>query len=116
MSAGRPGQRDAVLTGLQACLRQRLDGGGELVHLDDEVAEPGADLHRPVGRPVDQLEGDDLLAGELEHGQARSLGHANAPDLPVPERGVEVERDGQVSDPVRGVERLHRSAVNARDG
>ena len=27
--------------GLQASLRQRLDGGGEFVHLDDEVAEPG---------------------------------------------------------------------------
>ena len=51
--------------GLQARSRQRVDGGGELVHLDDEVAEPGADLHRSVGRPVDQLERDDLLAGEL---------------------------------------------------
>ena len=46
MSAGRPG-RKLLRTGLQARFRQRLDGGGEFVHLDDEVAEPGADLDPP---------------------------------------------------------------------
>jgi hypothetical protein len=58
---------------------------------DPEVAEPGADLDPPVSRPVDQLERDHLLAGELEHGQARPLPHIDAPELPVPEREVEVE-------------------------
>ena len=30
-------------------LPQRRDGGGEFVHLNDEAAEPGADLQRSVG-------------------------------------------------------------------
>jgi hypothetical protein len=47
--------------GPQSLLRQRLEGGGELVHLNDEVAEPGADLYWPVGRPVYQFERDNLM-------------------------------------------------------
>ncbi len=52
MSAGRPGRQDAAQGRAAGPLRQRLDGGGNLVHLDDEVAEPGAGLHRSVGRPA----------------------------------------------------------------
>jgi hypothetical protein len=82
----------------------------ELVYLDDEVAEPGADLYWPVGRAVDQFERDDLFAGELEHGQAGPVAHAGPAHLLVSERGIEAERGGQVSDSVGGMERLHRYA------
>jgi hypothetical protein len=44
-------------------LRERRDGAGKFVYLDDEVAERGADLHRPVGWPVHELKRDDLHPG-----------------------------------------------------
>ena len=47
--------------------RKRLDGGLEVVDLDGDVAEASADIHRAVGWPI---EGIELVAGELEHGQA----------------------------------------------
>ena len=43
---------------LPAGLRPRCDSaddGGEVVRLDDQMADPVADLHWPVGWPVDQF-------------------------------------------------------------
>ncbi len=50
--------------------RIRLDGGLEVVDLDGDVAEASADIHRAVGWPMHEFEGIELVAGELEHGQA----------------------------------------------
>jgi len=55
---------------------------------------------------VDQLKGDHLLAGELEHGQAGAIADVNATGLAVPERDAEVEGGGQVGDTVRRMEGL----------
>jgi hypothetical protein len=99
---------------LQAPSRQHLSCGGEIVYLDDEVAKPGANRHRSAGRPVNQLKRDDLLARELEHRQARPVADADPPDLLVTECEIEVQRDGQVSDPIRSVERFHPPDCRAR--
>lgn len=65
--SNRPPSARGMLLGsrLQPTLQYRRDGVGKVVYLDDEVAEPGADLHGPVGWPVHQLERDDPLAGNL---------------------------------------------------
>jgi hypothetical protein len=43
------------------------------------VAEPGADLHRRLGRPVDEFEGRDLLVVELQHGQGGTVPMSTRP-------------------------------------
>lgn len=93
----------------QTLLRQCCDGGGEVADLDDEVAEPGPDDDRSVRGPVDQFEGDDLVAGQLEHGQALTLAGANMLDLSVAEGGVEVEGDPEDAHPVGRVEGVDRT-------
>ena len=40
---------------------------------------------------MDQFKGDDVLSGELEHGQTRPGADVNAADFLVSERGIEVE-------------------------
>lgn len=95
----------------QPCPRQRLGRRGEVVDLHDDVAETCADVHRVVGRPVDQLECAYILAGELEHDQAYAVAEVDAADLVVPEGGVETKRGRQVGDAIRGVESLHPATV-----
>jgi len=68
------------------------------------VTEPGADIDRSILRTVHQLKRDYLLTWELEHGQTRVGPQINPADLLIPERGVEVERGGQIGNAVRGVE------------
>ena len=82
---------------------ERCDGCGQMADLDDEVTEARPDDDRPVDRSVDQFEGDELVAGELEHGQALPVTRADLPDPLVAEAGVEIEGDGQVTDPERRV-------------
>src|SRR2546425_10916784 len=67
----------------------------EIVDLDRDVTEPGADIDPPILRAVHQLKRDYLLAWELEHAQTRVGPQINPADLLIPERGVEVERGGQ---------------------
>src|SRR5213592_2489274 len=43
----------------------------EIVDLNRDVTEPGADIDPPILRAVHQLKRDYLLAWELEHGQTR---------------------------------------------
>jgi hypothetical protein len=81
--------------------------GSEVVDLDWNVTEAGADIDRPILPSVHQLKRDYLLAWELEHGQTRVGAQINPTDLLIPERGVEVERGGQIGNAVRGVESPH---------
>ena len=55
------------------------------------ISGPNGPLCEPTVNGGCLSEAGILLAGELEHRQARFVAHADAPDLPVPERGVEVE-------------------------
>src|SRR6266516_6431792 len=84
-----------------------LDGGGDVIDLDDEMAEPGADLDVAVGRAVRQFEGHDVLARKAEHREAVAVAQVDATELAVSEGGVEGERDLQIGDTVGGMQRLH---------
>jgi hypothetical protein len=64
--------------GPQSGLCQRADGGGEVVDLHDEVAEAGATVDFSVGRPVDELKRGDVLAREIEYGEAGALADVDA--------------------------------------
>jgi hypothetical protein len=78
--------RDAIgVPGWPLDLCQRLDAGLEVVDLDGKVAEAGADGHRAVGEPMHEFEGNELIAGELEHGQAGPAAEVNPTDWAVPE-------------------------------
>jgi len=59
--------------------------------LDGEVAEPGADVHPSIARPMYQFEGDYLLAGEPEHRETVGVIEVNSADLLIAEDGIEVE-------------------------
>src|SRR6516162_5464608 len=114
VGVGEPGGLGAVRAGgefgrggPQARLGERCDRGNEILGLDHEVAESGTDVHGFPGRPVDQLQRDDLLAGKPEHGQAGAIADVNATDLAIPEREVELERGGQVGDAIRGMQGFH---------
>ena len=61
-SPGGPG-RDPLGGKIGEGCVQRLD-------LDDEVADAGAEAGLASGRVVDQLDGDEMIAWQLEHAQA----------------------------------------------
>ena len=90
----------------------RLDRlGGQVRHgrvhvldLDDEVAQ-AAGLDRAVRRVVDELEGDELVAGELQHRQGAELGAGHLAEHLVAEGGVERDRPLEVGDPQADVQR-----------
>ena len=46
--------------GLEPCLGQPPKGGGEIVDLNRNVTEPGADVDRSNGRSVHQLKRRDI--------------------------------------------------------
>src|SRR5207245_1538205 len=98
-------------TGHQPGLRQRLEGGPQVVRLDGEVAEAGADVHPAVGWPMHEFEGNELLAGELEHGQGSAVAKVDPTDLAIPESRVETHGGVQVRDAVRRVQSPHSTTV-----
>ena len=75
------------------------------------MAEAGADVHRAVGWPMHEFEGNELIAGELEHGQAGPVAEVNATDLAVPESRVENHGGAKVRDAVRRVQSPHPTTV-----
>src|SRR2546423_7316239 len=77
--------------GTQTAPRQLLDGGTEVVDFDREVTEPVADVYDSVCRPVHQFERDQLIVGELEHGQSGAIGDVHATDLFIPDCRVELQ-------------------------
>src|SRR5947209_7587215 len=79
----------------------------EIVDLNRDVTEPGADIDPPILRAVHQLKRDYLLAWELEHGQTRVGPQINPADMVITERGVEGDRRGQIRNPVRNMESPH---------
>lgn len=79
--------------------------------MDDQVAEPGADVNLSVGWPVHQFQRDDRLAWELEHRQACRVAEVHAADLLIAERGVEVQRGDQVRDAICGMEGPHATTL-----
>src|SRR6184192_2670361 len=92
---------------LEPRLGQLPKRGSEIVDLDRNVTESVADIDRPILRTMHQLKRDYLLAWELEHGQTCVGLQINPANLLIPERGVEVERGGQIGNAVRGVESPH---------
>src|SRR5262249_45075171 len=101
-------------TGPQAVARQRLGACDEVINLNDEVAESGADYDRSLAWPVHQFDADDLLAWKLEHRQAVAVTKVDAANLAIPKRCVEVQRGIQVGDSVRAMEGPHRTMVFRR--
>src|SRR5690242_1737175 len=87
---------------------QLPSGRSQFVALNRDVPETGADVDTAIIRAVDQLKRAHLLARELEHCQAGIGPKINAPDLLIPERGVEAKRGGQVGHPIRSVTSPHR--------
>jgi len=75
------------------------------------VAEAGADVHRAVGRPMHEFEGDEIVAGELEHGQAGAAAEVNLTYLAVPQSRVENQGGVQVCDAERRVQSPHPMTV-----
>jgi hypothetical protein len=43
------------------------------------VAEAGAEVDLTLGGIVDELDGDEVVVGQLEHGQVTERGLGNAP-------------------------------------
>src|SRR5438132_10693565 len=58
-----------------------------------------------------KFEGNELIAWELEHGQAGPLAEVNATDLAVPESRVENHGGAKVRDAVRRVQSPHPTTV-----
>jgi hypothetical protein len=56
---------------------------------------------------VDELEADEGIVRQLEHGQAAELCLGNTAELGVTERGVEGERLIQIGDPEPEVQHAH---------
>lgn len=99
------------LAGRQACSGQRIDGLRQVVYLDGDMTESGTDLDRSGGWPMDQLQSDHLVVGELEHGQARAISEVYATDLAISECRIEVQRGDEVGNPISRMECPHDSAV-----
>jgi hypothetical protein len=90
------------------------DGGTHRLHLDDDVVEASAEVGRIVGGIVDQLDGDEVVVGEFEHGQVPERGLGDAPDHLVAHRGVEPERPPQIGHTQADVQGPHRFPSVAR--
>jgi len=75
------------------------------------MAEAGADVHRAVGWPMYEFEGNELIARELERSQAGPVAEVNATDLAVPESRVENHGGAKVRDAVRRVQSPHPTTV-----
>ena len=71
--------------------REIGDGGIQIVHLDDEVVD-GADVLNRSRGVVHELDADERIVGQLEHGEAAQLRLGDTAELGVPQRGVEGER------------------------
>lgn len=61
--------------------RKGFERGAGVVDLHDTVAEPGTDLHRVLGRPVDKLEGRNLLWRKPKQGQRCTVAGLDAQGL-----------------------------------
>jgi hypothetical protein len=84
---------------------QYAERAGHRLGLDDEVTRAGTAIDRLA--VVHQLDGDELVAGQLEHDQPldRRLGHP-ADDL-VADGGAERRRPIEIGHPQSGVQGSH---------
>src|SRR5690348_88933 len=71
------------------------------------MAEAGADVHRAVGRPMHEFDGNEIVAGKLEHGQAGAASEVNLTNPAVPDSRVESQGGVQVCDAERRVQSPH---------
>jgi hypothetical protein len=85
-AVGKPGRlgRDRLRGKIGEASVQRLD-------LDDEVVDAGAEVDRAPRRVVDQLDSDEVVARQPEHGQAAEHRPLDGPDDRVADGGVERE-------------------------
>ena len=75
--------------------------------LDDEVADAGAEVHRALGRVVNQLDGNEAIARQPEHGQAAECRPFDGPGDHVADGGVERESPLEIADPQADVQGAH---------
>ena len=68
-----------------ALCREVCDGGIQIVHLDDQVVD-GTDVLDRSLRMVDELEADEGIIRQLQHGQAAELSLGNTAELGLTER------------------------------
>jgi hypothetical protein len=66
------------------------------LHLDDEVVEAARGDRSHIGI-VDQLEAEEGVCRQLQHGQAAELGRRHIADDDVPDLLVEIERTVEVT-------------------
>ena len=78
-----------------------------IVDGDHEMVESGGVNGVGVGS-VDQLEGDELVVGQLQHRQRAEPALRHAADHFIAHRAVEGDRARRVGDPEPHVERAHR--------
>jgi hypothetical protein len=84
--------------GRNALCREASDRGIQIVHLDDQVVD-GTDVLDRSLRVVDELEANEGIVRQLQHGQAAEFCLGNNAELGVTESGVEGERLFQIGYP-----------------
>src|SRR5262249_40033617 len=67
------------------------EGCVQRLGLDDEVVDAGAEVDLAPRRVVDQLDGDEVVARQPEHGQPAERRPLDGPDDRVADGGVERE-------------------------
>jgi hypothetical protein len=112
--------RSATTSGYPTPLGRRLgcytpsrkigDRGFQIVHLDDEVINRAHVLDRSSG-VMDQLEADERIVGQPQHGKAAKLRLGDPAEHGVAERGIEGERAFQVCDSEPDVQHAHARQI-----
>ena len=92
---------------------QPRDRRVQVLDLDHQVAE-AAGLDNVLRGVVDQLEGHELVARELQHRQGAELGARHASLHLITESGVERERPLEVRNPEAEVQGPHDATGKSR--
>ena len=89
MSSGSRLNHPVIRAPRHRCPRRKLtDGCIQRLDLDDEMTEARAEVDLTLGRIVDEFDGDELVPGQLEHGQVAQGGLGGAADDLVADGGI----------------------------
>src|SRR6266536_2863087 len=72
------------------------------------MTEARVEVDLTLGRIVDEFDGDELVPGQLEHGQVAQGGFGDAADDLVADGGIERERSVEIGDTQAEMQRPHR--------
>ena len=89
MSSGSRLNHPVIRAPRHRCPRRKLtDGCIQRLDLDDEMTEARAEVDLTLDRIVDEFDGDELVPGQLEHGQVAQGGPGDAADDLVADGGI----------------------------